>query len=82
METPRPYRPIDCSVHDRLESLATLGRRVEIVQRRDDAQATHHAVIVDVYTHDAAEYLRLDDGTVIRLDELVSVDGTLVTTAC
>lgn len=78
MRTPADaYRPIDCGVHDELLARATLGRPAELVYVGEDG--VRHSVkdrIVDVFARDRAEYLRLASGLEIRLDKLVSLDGT------
>jgi Rho-binding antiterminator len=78
----RPYIPISCDVHDELLALATTGRPADLsfmtgsgtVERR-------RGRIVDVYTRGAAEYLTLDDDSTIRLDQLLEVNGVVVTPA-
>lgn len=80
---PGSYVPIDCSIHDRLEALATLRRRSVIAHRTREGGVTRvEARIVDVYTRDGAEWISLDDGAVLRLDALVEVDGEAVRPAC
>ena len=70
------YQPISCSVHDRLLALATLGRECTLLVRMpDDSRRLVRGVIVDVYSRDGAEHLRLADGTVIRLDHIQALDG-------
>jgi Rho-binding antiterminator len=70
------YEPIDCSDHDRLESLATLRQQARISWRTEDGSVrTVEDLIEDVYARDGAEYLRTVGGEVVRLDALVSVDG-------
>ena len=70
------YRPIDCALHDRLESLATVGRAVTIEYRDEHGLARRaQDVIVDVYARAGVEYLRTQTGLTIRLDRLVGVDG-------
>lgn len=77
------YVPIDCSIYDRLEALATLRRRSVIAHRtREGGIVRVEARIVDVYTRDGAEWIALDDGAVLRLDALVEVDGEAVRPAC
>ena len=70
------YEPIDCSDHDRLESLATLRQQARI-SYRDSSGAVRQIedLIEDVYARDGAEYLRTAGGEEVRLDALVSVDG-------
>lgn len=70
------YHPVDCGFHDILLHHATLRRPVEVVWDEKGRKLASNAVIVDVYTHDGREFMRLDSGVVIRLDRLISVDGT------
>ncbi|MBW4458148.1 MAG: hypothetical protein KME55_39135 [Nostoc indistinguendum CM1-VF10] len=70
------YCLVDCGFHDQLEALATL---------RQSCQISYHIVtgeivrvqdqIVDVYAANQADFLKLKDGTEIRLDRLISVNG-------
>lgn len=68
-----PYTPVDCGFHDGLLALATLRRPVAI----DLVGATEadplRGRIVDVFSRDGAEYLRLDGGAAVRLDHIVAV---------
>jgi len=69
------YRPIDCSVHDRLEAFSVLRTPCRIRWR--DASGRERASsgrILDVFARAGAEYLRLDDGTEVRLDRLREVE--------
>lgn len=69
------YTPIDCNFHDRIESLATLRRRVDIVHENETgSEAVAEGVIADLYTAPTKEeFLLMDDGTRIRLDRIVSI---------
>jgi len=70
------YVPISCDLHDRLEALATLRKRCQIIY-----QAAHNETIetfdtiADVYTKNEEEFAVLGSGKTIRLDRLVEVDG-------
>ena len=72
----RGYRPIDCSLHDQLESAATLRKNVRITFR-DSAGGSSQVddQIVDIFTKAGAEYVKLGDGREVRLDDLQEVDG-------
>ncbi len=68
------YEPIACSTHDRLEHFAV--RRTVLRVRYASADGAEHdrsGRIADLYARDGAEYLRLDDGTEVRLDHLREV---------
>lgn len=70
------YVPIDCSLHDRLEALATL-RRTSVIVYEDEAgvDSDVRARVDDVFARDGVEYLRTDGGMEVRLDRVLSVDG-------
>lgn len=71
----RTYIPIDCEFHDVLEAAATLRRIVAIDHLDDEGnRCVVDARIADLFARDGAEYMRLDDGNVIRLDRLIAID--------
>lgn len=73
------YVPIDCEFHDVLEATATTGRRVAIVHAGEaGAQQTVQARITDLQARSGEEHMVLDDGSRIRLDAIISVDGVLM----
>ncbi|SEM65800.1 Rho-binding antiterminator [Chitinophaga rupis] len=84
MQTPElPYLPIDCNYYDRLEAWATLRTVCRILYRdENDQQQEISAIIKDVYTAHKVEYMRLDNGQVIRLDKLVAVNDIPVPDHC
>lgn len=74
--TSRRYRPIDCSLHDHLEATATLGKSVSVTYRADDGrEARVEGRIVDIIVSGGVEFVKLENGTQIRLDDLVVVGG-------
>lgn len=78
-----PYRPIACSLVDELQLRAMRGRPVTIRYRgAGDATTESRSVIRDVLSRDGAEYLVLDEGEDIRLDDLLEVDGLAFGESC
>jgi Rho-binding antiterminator len=77
MDTPdKSYQPIDCNYYDRLEAWATMHAICQIVFRDEtEKEQEVSARIADVYALNKVEYMRLDNGLVIRLDSLVSVNN-------
>lgn len=70
------YQPISCDLHDRLEELSTLRKRTLVRYRGEDGVARErHALITDVFSLGGAEYLQLDSGEALRLDQVVEVCG-------
>ncbi|QHS59721.1 hypothetical protein [Chitinophaga agri] len=70
------YQPIDCNYYDRLEAWATM-RTMCLIHFRDEAGEEHevNARIQDVYALNKVEYMRMDNGLVIRLDSLIAVNN-------
>jgi Rho-binding antiterminator len=70
-----PYEPISCGLHDQLLAHTTLRRKCDIKYRDEMGQRQQtQALIHDIYTRDGAEYMKLDNGTIIRLDRLIQVE--------
>lgn len=73
------YVPVSCDFHDQLEAIATLRQTCCIVYRNEAGATTEvSGRIVDVYAAHHADYVKLADGTVIRMDHIVSVNNQLV----
>lgn len=70
------YQPVSCQFYDELEALATLRKPLTVVYLNPLGQA-HNATgkIKDIFTRYKAEFLLLDDGTEIRLDRILQVNG-------
>ena len=74
---PTDYTPIDCHFYDRLETAATLRRRVELQYFNDLRQLCLGAGVIDtLFIRAKVEYLRLKSGEEIRLDHLIRLDDT------
>ncbi|MBD1914851.1 MULTISPECIES: hypothetical protein [Cyanophyceae] len=70
------YQSVSCDFYDELEALATLHRTCPIHYRTESSdEVSTEGQIIDFFVVEKAEYLRLKDGTEIRLDRLISVDG-------
>jgi Rho-binding antiterminator len=70
------YKPVNCDFYDELESLATFKRDCEIIFRADnDAKSIIRGRILDLYTREQVEYMKLDNGLEIRLDQIIEIDG-------
>ncbi|MCU0567603.1 MAG: hypothetical protein MUF49_13515 [Oculatellaceae cyanobacterium Prado106] len=73
------YIPVSCDFHDELEALAVLHRPCQITYRKEAGQFVEvQGEIVDIYASNHADFCKLKDGTVIRLDQIVAVDDTPV----
>ncbi|QEF98257.1 hypothetical protein Mal15_23060 [Stieleria maiorica] len=78
-----PYTPISCGFYDQLEILA-MRKSPTTIRYRDaeDHEQQITAVVADVYSEDKQEWLKLDDGTIIRLDRLISADRKALSDEC
>ncbi|KAA3610495.1 MAG: hypothetical protein D8M58_05210 [Calditrichaeota bacterium] len=78
-----PYKPVSCSFHDELESLAVRQTSVEIIHRVESGdQNCIKSKIKDIITKDGAEFLILENDIQIRLDLIISVDGKELVNYC
>ncbi|MBD0335041.1 MAG: hypothetical protein ICV62_06105 [Cyanobacteria bacterium Co-bin13] len=70
------YTPVSCDLQDQLESLATLRQSCQLVYR-DESGEQHEVedLIVDIYASNHADFLKLQNGTEIRLDRIESLNG-------
>lgn len=77
------YKQVSCSLYDGVESLAVNKKRVKLVYLDSANQRTEvENFIADVFSREKAEYIRLGDGTEIRLDKLIEIDGKLYSNKC
>ena len=71
-----PYEAIACSLHDRIEETAVRRRVVDIVFRTAaGGQDRVHDRIETWFSRGGAEFLTTASGLIIRLDQIVSIDG-------
>lgn len=71
----RPYEPIDCSIHDRLEDAAIRRRPFRIRYRTHEGAAEEvTATIEDLWTRAGAEFARLGTGAIVRLDRMEAIE--------
>jgi len=76
------YTPVSCDFSDELESLATLRQGCRILYHDDaNREVEAQGLIVDIYAANHADYLKLEDGTEIRLDRIVSMNNKSVSFA-
>ena len=69
-----PYTPVSCALHSELEELATFRRPCTLVYRAaDGSRAEARGRIATLITRERQEFVRLYDGTELRLDCLLQV---------
>lgn len=79
----QPYQPIDCDYYDRLEAWATMRTPCLLVFLDEEGVRQEvSGLIADLYVVNKAEYLRMDNGLTVRLDQLLAVNGVPVPGRC
>lgn len=68
-----PYRPIDCGLHDHLEAWAVRRVPCRFRVHDDDGHREFEARIDDLFARDGAEFARLSNGDVVRLDRIEEI---------
>ena len=77
------YRPIDCGFYDHFEAAIVQRRSVELEYLLPDGTPTTKTIRpLDLKTHRAEEYVLLEGDGWLRLDRIVSMDGTAAGESC
>jgi len=70
------YQPINCSLYDRIESLAIGKKYIEIIYSDDKENKTIFGKIENIYSKEKAEFLRINS-IEIRLDQIKTISERL-----
>lgn len=71
----KPYQPVSCALHDRLEAYAVRNILVNIDwQMEDGSRVTLTSKIRDIVVSEGQEFLCLASGENIRLDRIVKIE--------
>ncbi len=68
---PTAYVPIDCNLYDRYEAAATLKQQVRLTLKHGRISEGR---IVDLFHREKAEWLRMDQGDEVQLDDILQMD--------
>ena len=69
------YKPIDCNFHDLILDRATKKVIVDLEYNFSNGIQKKETKFKDVYTKSGEEFLLIEEGEIIRLDQILSVDG-------
>ena len=79
----REYKPIACGLYDELELRALRKNKINLVFRNSFNEVEIiDCVIADLFSKNKVEYLKTEDGTIIRLDEVIELDNILFNKNC
>ena len=67
----KKYQPIACSLYDYFELLIIKKQRVLITTEDSKIQT----VLVNIYTKESIEYTELENGSILRLDDIKKIDN-------
>jgi len=77
------YQPINCDYYDRLEAWATMRTICLIRFKSDDGKEQEvSSRIEDLFVLEKVEYMRLENGVVLRLDSLIDVNNIPLPNHC
>ena len=82
MSDRQPYIPINCSFYDYLEEAASLGKWSIIEYISQGFVVTIEAKIHTLFVKNKVEFMELENGQSIRLDNLISFDGKTLPMRC
>lgn len=67
----KKYKPISCDIHDAIEEAITLKKILKLaIQNSHGDTEMIETIIIDVFTKNHEEFVRLNDGQIIRLDKI------------
>lgn len=72
------YKPISCSLYDRFEAYAVKKEKVSLTTT-DEA---FEDIIIDLFSKDQIEFLKLKSGKILRLDHIKTINGISVEETC
>lgn len=79
----KKYKPIACGLYDELELRALRKQRVRIIfLNAKDNNELIECIITDLFSKDNTEYLKTDNGRIIRLDNIIEMDNIIFNKNC
>lgn len=82
MNRTNQYIPIDCGFYDLLEADATLRKISSILIKTDSGKKEIKGRIKNIYARSGIEYLVLESGKEIRLDQILKFNGKSMPLNC
>jgi len=70
------YTPVNCSFYDQLENAIVTKEKVSLEYLNENRSLEKYAgILLDIYSKEKAEFVKLADGTSIRLDFIQKLNG-------
>lgn len=79
----KEYKPIACGLYDELELRAIRKQRLKLIFQNDKkGNEVIECIISDLFSKDKIEFLKTSDGKIIRLDDILELDGIIFNKNC
>ena len=79
----KEYKPIACGLYDELELRALRKQKVSLAFLNDNGETeTIECIISDLFSKDKIEFFKTTDGRIIRLDDILELDGIIFNKSC
>jgi Rho-binding antiterminator len=72
----KKYIPVSCALYDEFENAAVKKQECEIVYLEEDQEKSVKTRISTFKSFERQEFMILEDGTNVRLDRVVSFNGS------
>jgi Rho-binding antiterminator len=70
--------PVNNGFYDEIESTISLRKNSEIIYSQDSREVVYGGYIREIFRENGLEYIRLEDGTVLTMDNILSINGVPV----
>jgi Rho-binding antiterminator len=79
----KEYKPIACGLYDELELRALRKKTIKLTFQNDkNDNEIIECIIADLFSKDKIEFLKTNDGKIIRLDDVLEIDGIIFNKSC
>lgn len=79
----KEYKPIACGLYDELELRALRKQMVKLTFQNDNKEnELLECIVADLFSKDKVEFLKTSDEKIIRLDDILELDGIIFNKSC
>lgn len=79
----KEYTPIACGLYDELELRALRKKIIKLTFQNDkNDNEIIECIIADLFSKDKIEFLKTNDRRIIRLDDVLELDGIIFNKSC
>ncbi|MCH8495220.1 MAG: hypothetical protein LAT57_06255 [Balneolales bacterium] len=71
----KPYSPVSCTLYDELALAISRGKSIELSIEDGNAIETINVVLVDLFSKNGEEFLKIEGDRLIRLDYIRKING-------